>query len=581
MASERGQGLASIGLGVLILATVVLLGASTLDHRVSGGAMAGGEATALMQARSLLEDRDLSYGRQDFDRFLLRWGTNPTDLELASGSDGKQIVFDRPAAHALFLAPYLAIWPRQGFAVAHASLLFATLLLTALAFRRRGGELAAWWILVAFFGSVLPAYVFLASGDLFLFCASLLAFTLLVVENRPTATGALVAGALLSVPVMTHPLYLLLPLVAWWGAEETAARRGLLRGLVAGGLVLGIVQWWSGGGLFGIGKTAFRFRPETGYPLVDFTALEWAPTLHRLSAIYWEGAPRFSWGLEPGLWLWDTVYLLLGRSIGLLPYFLPAFLLLALGSGRQRRLLALGTGFWALGVILFFPFDLHGGEGAIANRRFLPIYGMLWVLAATGERSLGKRRTAWALAATALLSVPFVHKVWSRPWAPPVLPGEGYHHVSAFARSWLPFETSQKWMPGGDLEAYEGLRIKFLDDNAWHEGQRRRLRIEGPQRAELLIAAPQRIDAFYLAFGSDAPAELEVDGAELGDRVLEAGGGIGFRIVPGWAPRHATWWTPKAQRFYHFAVQLPGAEEHPLTFRLAAEREAEPAEVRR
>ena len=33
--------------------------------------------------------------REDFDRFLLRWGTNPTDLELASGSDGKEIVFDR------------------------------------------------------------------------------------------------------------------------------------------------------------------------------------------------------------------------------------------------------------------------------------------------------------------------------------------------------------------------------------------------------------------------------------------------------------------------------------------------------
>lgn len=581
MASGQNQYLFRMGLGVLVLALVVLLGASQLDHRASGGAMASGEATALMQARSLLEDGDLAYERQDFDRFLLHWGTNPTDLELASGSDGKEITFDRPVPHALLLVPFLSLWPRQGFAVAHASLLLGTLLFVALAFRRRGDDLATWWILVATFASVLPAYVFLASGDLFLFCVTLVAFTLVTGEPRHTTLGGLVAGGLLAIPVMTQPLFLVLPFVAWRLAEEPAVRRGVLQGIAGGVLALGLVHWWCGGGLFGMGMTSFRFRPETGYPLVDFSSLEWAPTLHRLSAIYWDGAPRFSWGLEPGLWLWDSIYLLVGRSIGLLPYFLPAALLLALGSGRKRKLLALGVGLWALGSILLFPFDLHGGEGAVANRRFLPIYGMLWILAAMPRPLLGRRKTAAALAITALLSAPFLHKVWSRPWAPPVMPGEGYHHVSAFARTWLPFETSQKWMPGGALESYQGLRIKFFDENAWHESQRRRLKIEGPKRAELMIVVPERVDSFYLAFDNDAPASLEVEGADLGDRVLEAGGGVGFRVLPRWAPRHGTWWTPRAQRFYHFTIQLPGAEERPLAFQLAAEREAEPAEARR
>ncbi|MEM7583872.1 MAG: hypothetical protein AAF560_10865, partial [Acidobacteriota bacterium] len=393
-ALERGAwALLATLLGALLLSSLIY-------DRAGWPGLLAGEATYLMQARSLAEDFDLTYTRADFDR-MLQEGGNPTDLALVSASDGRQITWDRPFPYALYLAPFVGLWPSHGFAFANALLLSLVLGFAARTLARRIGSWSALWVALLTFGSVLYVYVFLATGDLFLFAVTLLAFCLLVdsfeAETASAPAGKkpnkakpkkakpaepvppqapwrwLVAGGLLAIPVATEPLYLILVIaaVAMVGRPSLAARAPVIVGFVFSSVVLFLVSWWVGGGPQLLGATAFRFTPQTGFPLVDFAAVEWPQTVRRLSAMHWDGAPRFSWGVDARLWGWDLVYLLIGRSIGLLPYFAPLLLIAVASRSGRRRPLLLAAVAWAVALVILHPFNIYGGEGAVGNRLFL------------------------------------------------------------------------------------------------------------------------------------------------------------------------------------------------------------------
>ena len=106
-AAQRSGVVREIGWTVLGALLAALLAAAWLHDRADWPGLVAGEATYLMQADSLLRDRDLTYTRPDFDRLLLRWHRDPTDLELVSGGAGR-ITFDRPFPYALYLAPFVA-----------------------------------------------------------------------------------------------------------------------------------------------------------------------------------------------------------------------------------------------------------------------------------------------------------------------------------------------------------------------------------------------------------------------------------------------------------------------------------------
>ncbi len=572
------------------LLAMTLLGAFTYD-RTDWSAQLAGEATYLMQARSLAEDFDLAYTRADFDRMLMDDLGNPTDLALVTGNGGRRITFDRPFPYALYLAPWLRLWPERGFAIANALLLALASVVVARRLEHRIGPWSGFWVTVLVFGSVLFAYVFLATGDLFLFAATIFAFGLLAGAEPASKTLAAAprrwaaAGALLAIPAAVEPLYLVLPLAAWLmasrrpegrqteGLSGEDARRTSRAALVIGFLAFytlqAVVGWWAGGGLFGVGASSFRFTPQTGFPLVDFTAAEWPQTVRRLAAFHWDGAPRFSWGLDPRLWLWDGLYLLAGRSIGLVPYFAPLLLLPAVGSlGRDRRPLALAAAAWAIGVVVLRPFDLYGGEGAVANRLFLPIYGALWWLVAASRR----RRMPFAVAAAAVLAAPFLWQLWVSPRSHPIEGVRGYRHVTSLAQRLLPYETSQRRMPGGDAAEHNGLMVKFLSEKGWAETRRGRLVIEGGGPVEMMIGSTLPLDVLRFDFGADAPGEMEVSGGELGERVLQPGGGISFRVLTRWPRRHPMWWTPRQQWLYRLTLELPKAGEKALGFQIHGEQ---------
>lgn len=568
--------------------SVALVAGALLYDRSGWPACLAGEATYLMQAESLHQDFDLAYTRADYDRWVLAAGGDPTDLALVSTDGGRRIAFDRPFPYALYLVPFLKLAPRHGFALANALLLVAACWLSARVLERRIGHWGPVCVVVLAFSSVTFAYVFLATGDLFLFAVSLVAFWLVVgvppeAADGPRSPGPaavsarrwMAAGALLAVAVATEPLLLVLPIAACFLAPEPA--RGALRAALAVGfsvsfVVLTVVEWWAGGGLEILGAQAFRFTPETGFPLVDFAAAEWSQRVRQLSALHWDGAPRLSWGLDPRLWLWDAVYLVLGRSIGLLPYFAPLLLLAAGGRDRLRRPLVLAALAWGLAVVIWHPFNLFGGEGAVANRRFLPVYGALWMAIGARSRWLGVLTIS-----SVILASPFLWRLWSSPWSYPILENEGYHHVTRVARTLLPYETSQRRLPAGDVAEHNGLTVRFLDHRGWAETRRGRLVIDGKGPAELLVASLSPLDALRLDFGKEAPSQIEIRGAALRERLLTPGGGISFRVTPrSWLRFHPMWWSPEPHWLYRLTIELPETPDHNLGFELYGERFEDP-----
>src|ERR1700710_1183902 len=167
-------------LGLLLAATLV--GALTFDRRSWPG-LVGDEATYLMQAQSLAWDFDVRYSRRDFDRFVAQWGTPPDGLILQSGDGGRTLVYAKPAAYALWIAPFLRLSPTRGAAIANTLLLAFAALLAARTLERRLGPAAPLWVAAWIFASVTFAYVFWAHSDLFLM--SLVAIALALAYGTP------------------------------------------------------------------------------------------------------------------------------------------------------------------------------------------------------------------------------------------------------------------------------------------------------------------------------------------------------------------------------------------------------------
>lgn len=554
---------------LLALLAMTLLGAVVYSRAGWPGQLSG-EATYLMQAESLARDGDLRYERRDFDRLLLAAHGNPTDLDLASGSEGRRIGFARPFPYALVLAPFVYFDAAHGFALANALLLALTALFAARTLARRLGDAAPILVTLAIFASATFAHVFLATGDLFLLCLVVVAFCL---AERDTPRAALVAGALLAVAVLTEPLHLFLLGGAFF-ALPGARRLALLLGASLSAMAMIVVQWWATGGLLLFATERFRFTPETGFPLVDFPVAEWSNSLRHLRALHWEEAARWTWGLDPRLWGWDTVDLLFGRHLGLLPYFAPLLLLavLARWDGPRRALVVAAIG-WCAGLVILHPFDLQGGEGTIANRLFLPVYGMLWLLAV---RRRPRRVEIVAAAATLALAAPFLWRLWASPWTYPIAPQRaGYVYATPIAHRLLPYETAQRRIPSGQLADHGALRVHFLNEGGWAEPMRDRLRFDGDE-VDLLVLSAEPLDVLRIEFGEDGPSTLEVDGGKIGETVLTPSGGVAFRLLlPGAARSHAQWWSPQRWWIYPLHLRLPASPEPgraAATFRLVGER---------
>jgi hypothetical protein len=568
-------------LAALLFATLLACLAFDRSGRPS---LIGDEATYAMQAASLAWDFDLAYSRRDYDRFVAQWGGPPDGVILQSRDGGAHITYGKPFLYALVTAPFVRISPQRGPLVANVLMLAAAAALAAHALRRRAGPLAPLAVTVLVFASVAFAYVFWIHADILLFAATAAGLALVYGADRsrpaegtlpsqlfagPAAAGGwhwlgrwFLAGLLLAVPGAYRPFYLLLLLPAV-AALPAGRRRQSFGALAAGALLLlgvtALVQHAAGGGWSGYTGQRLGFYARTGYPDVDFPASRWDEKLRQWGNTSWVQEGAFDPSASPRLWAWNSLYFLVGRNVGVLPYYLPLLLgALAFRADRGRWLLPLMVALAAVAFLLVRPFNFYGGGGAIGNRYFLPLYAACWFMAA-------RRWRAAELVLTVALAAPFLWPLWHHPSAFPVGEDGRYRHVSEVARRLLPYETTQSHIPGGQDTNEHGIWVKLLSRDVWREPGSRGLRMAANGQAELLVGSPWPLPFLAVELDRRAPARLDLHGLLLRPSVLRPNGWEVFEL-PLRRPRavHPMWWTHDDYYLYLVSFQLPGGGAWPV-----------------
>jgi hypothetical protein len=520
----------------------------------------------------------------------------PEGLILQSADGGRTLVYAKPAAYPLYVAPFVRLSATRGAQLANALLLALTAVATAGALRRPLGDAAPLWVAVWVFASVAFAYVFWVHSDLFLMCLVALALALIygdagdagmtrdgAAEQPATRLRAVLrhrglrwalAGGLLAVAVLSRPLYavVLLPVAL---AAPRGQRRDRLRGLATGLLLTLVVAataslaargtWTSYAG------ERRSFYGYTGFPRVDPAADDWAGQVAGMGpgTHSWVKPQTFQMGFDARQTGWNLLYYLVGRHVGLLPYFLPLVLgLLAWRGDRGRWALPLAVAVAAAALFWIRPFNFYGGGGAIANRYFLPLYPALWFLAGRSLTSTRARLLWLAPLAAAALAAPFLWPLWRAPRAFPIEPGGGYHHVSATARRWLPFETTLSHLkPSGQEDFHHnGLWVKLLTPSLRAEGDGHALRLAAGERGQLLVGSSHPLAGVRLV----APrSPLDAEGAEPAAPSRRRGSALRLRFAH---PRavHRMWWSDEPFYLYTVSVAAIGAEED-VTFRILPE----------
>lgn len=625
---------ALVGWGILAsLLSALLLGALTFDRR-QWPQLVGDEAAYLMQAESLAYDFDIGYSRADYDRFLDTWQRRPDGLILQSPDGGQSFVYGKPVFYSAYLAPFVRLAPVRGPLVANVLLLALAALLAAQTLSPRLGPLAApLWVAVFVFGSVTFAHVFWVHADLFLMSCSAIALAL-AYRGRADAAWAmdelpdvyqppgelsgrafmlrwLAVGALLAIVAVSRPFYAALLLPAFLAVPRGLAvsgehvhgsrRQGRMALLVGAAVVIVLsvgVNLMVRGTWTSYGGERQGFYDYTGFPGVDYPEGAWRRGVEERGGS-WTQPGSLVPDVETAQLRWNVVYFLLGRDVGVLPYFLPLLLgLLAFRPQRGRWALLLAVALAVACFLLVRPFNFYGGGGALANRYFLPLYPAFWflVVGVPGRASeehnhawrqgspswqRGNGGTAVSLAiAAALLAAPFLYPTWQHPRAFLRDASGGYAYVSAQARAWLPYETTQSHLkPSGQEDfLHNGLWIKLLDTSLNTEGQSvnsdgstqaARLRLASGTSGALLIGSAQPLESLYLRLEPPGSSRLSVKGGVVGDTVYLATGGTGFQIyLQEPRARHRMWWLQGdrlADGVYLYQLELAMPEDAPKT----------------
>lgn len=563
---------------VLVLLLVLsLAGAATFDRRTWPD-FVGDEVTYWMQAASLAHDFDNLYGREDYDRFVATWGRKPEGVILQSRDGGQTLVYAKPTAYALTISPFVRLAPRRGAAIANVLVLALAALAAARALGRRIGPVAPLWVVVFLFASVAFAYLSWIHADLFLMSLVALAFALAYggrqgAETDPPRLAWIrwsLVGLFLGTVVLSRVFYAPLLLPAALAIPAGRRRRGLLAlGLVASLLILASVAgnvFWRGS-WSSYGGERQSFDSGTGFPGVDFPATDWTRQVAQRGTNAWT-AMVSQLKLDPRQSAWNAVYLLAGRHVGILPYYLPLLLGFVAFDRRAGRwalpLAALAAAFLFLWVR---PFNFYGGGGAIANRYFLPLYPAFWFVAARPVRAVW----GWLAAGLATLAAAaFLLPLWSHPRAFLLVPGGGYSYVSQAAQRWLPYETTLSHLkPSGSEDfLHNGLWIKLLSPALRPE--KARIQLAAGQSGDLLVGVGQPLPGLRLRLLAATPPGLEVEGAAVAETIHRKDGGDTLRLQP-LRPRarHRMWWTDDPFTLYQLRLTAPPTG--PLDFQLMPE----------
>ena len=591
---RRWSWLVLAGLLAALLFFAALTDAGTAGER---------EVTYLMAAASLAWDGDLSYDREDYDRYVRTWEREPEAVALTTTAGSSKIGFGRPPVYAVVAAPFVRLSPRWGPAVLNWLLLAFAAAASALLLERSVGPWAPAWIALCVAGTTAFTLLPLPSPELFRLAVSALAWALVVqVMPSPRRTAGRAAGSrrpiettgrtvlrwslvgcLLALAVMASvDGFSLLPALgaaAWLSLLQPRRRLAAVALSAASVLTFAVLFGAAALARGGAGPVEHEvFDRATGFPAVDFEAEEWRRTggLRREDLRAGGAAPdrpQFDMRAAEGLRLPTLLYALVGRTVGFLPYCAPlvwaAFWGLAAG-GWRRVLLVAAVGSFAARALLF-PFDLGdesttlgpGGIGALAP--------MFWFLVAR----LSLMRILMVAVSAALVLYP----LWLEPDAAlrPAPPPAG------LLKPFLPQETTQRLQPAGSPDLFVGglwLRPIAGQDrsvrggrpgggNTRSAGQRDP---RGDGWAEFLVAwedggaggsgaevppRPARLEVVL-----DGSTRLEVVGAEVEERLTLPPGrtAVGLRLAAPVA-RHRLWWSSEAVGLHRLRLTLGNADD--------------------
>ncbi len=462
----------------------------------------GDEGVYSMQAQSLAFDFDRRYEAADHGRYLETTGKVPDPLILQSVDGGGVLVYAKPAFYSLYLAPFVRLAPARGPIAANLLLLvLAGLLLECLLLRRIGadGPLVAAFLL---FFSVTFGHVFWVHADLFYLVVTALGLCCLDpwFEGERLSLARLAGGgALLAIAGAGRPFYLAIPgavlLAAMPTLRESWGRRAAAFVVLGAAALLAGSAWFhagSGGAWSPYVGERQGFSSATGYPDVDFNRREWPELLAARGDASWLREGFLLPSFDAALLGHNVVHALLGRSIGIVPYFLPLVVACAcLRPGSRRRWLLVAVALGLLAFLIKSPHNFYGGAGAIANRWFLPLYPVFWFLI---ERPPTRR---W-LAASAVAAALFVGPLWFSAASFPleIDPESGarrLRYVSSAAKRLLPVETSQIHLSSapGDLQ-HGDLRVRLIGSGVRPHGDGG-IRYRPGADGELLIGSPVRL----------------------------------------------------------------------------------------
>ena len=606
--ARRWSWLLLAGLLAALLSFALLTDAGTPGER---------EITHLMAAASLAWDGDLSYGREDYDRYVRTWEREPAAVALATRAGSSKVGFGRPSVFAVVAAPFVRVSPRRGPAVLNWLLLALAAAASALVLERAVGPWAPAWIALCVGGTTAFTLLPLPSPELIRLAASALAWALVVqivpaarraarraaraagspspIEtNRRTVLRWSLVGSLLTLAVVASvDGFSLLPALgaAAWLALLQPRRRLAAGGLLVAALVtaaafLGVAAAARGG----VGPAERGvFDRATGFPAVDFEVEEWSrgagPSAPAHSAGAAPGRPRFDARASEGLRLRTGLYALLGRTVGFLPYGIPLvfaalwvfapqnarkpalragcrpdgrrtqFLRRSLKVGGWRRvLLVAAVGSVAVRAFLF-PFDL-GDERAALGPGPPPAGGLSRLLPGETTQRLGPAGPDL-----------FVGAFWLRPVAGRITPfGEESILVGTTDRG---SEDSRHSTDRGSEDRHHDGWLEFLIASENGAGD------WGPGNGSPSAAGLQLV--------LEGSTRLEVLGAELQERRTLPSGrtAVDLRLAAPVA-RHRLWWSREAVAVHRLRLSVGGADDapdsvHRLELRSQQEERTRPA----
>jgi len=519
----------SLGLLVLLLAAIVaaaLVGPARQPH-------AGREASLWLAIESRAVDGDVELAAADRQRFRERFGEEAKDVLVDSRGGVRKLEAPPLWLGLLAGARRLLGWP--GVHAAQALLVALAIWLGAATIRGRMGEAPT---------ALLAAVAVLATA----------AFgALFRLEPRALEMAAM---ALAACAVWRRAHGPATPAADVYRGE-LSADPSWTRWLVAGG-AFGLVALGAASYLV-LALPLLAAAPESkswrarGAFLVTAVAVFGAVAL--ASGPPWAAAQPI---LQPRLLLWGTIGMLVGRGVGLLPYFLPATLL-ATSTGRDggRRWVILSVLLAIVARLVLAPFDWAELSAGAGNAWFLVPLALLLAAASHDE---GR---AWVVT-IALAGAPFLAApVWldSLGLAEPAAAAS---RMTSPLTSWLPEATPLRSVPGVAQLVRAGLVVRGLEPSISDSGDGR-LRLSG-RRGTLVVLADRALSSVRVELGSSAPVAIQVDGEKLGNTTIRPNGdlAVDLGLDAGAARRHPLWWSPQGGWIPVVEIRLPETPAAPI-----------------